>query len=209
MPLGFRPPVFAVWPGTFPLLVTSHQTQQAGKPAGSWICPTVSEGDRGHLSHPARVTCRTHWGNPIAGITLLQPLCTRCPGETPVPWPPPSHPKQSTGHSQPLQTIKCAQRKTEAQLAPLCHSPFLKPLASTFKLLLWSIPKARAVPSVSAVGLEFTSKRRFHHLINVSPWVDFHCTATTKCWQWNNLLRCKLLKTITSLLVLQETWKAS
>ena len=176
----------AVWPN---ILSPSHhlmcQTQPMGRLLGSWICPTVSEGDGGHPLCPACEMQGTHWGNPTVVPSHSLP---RRDAHATVP---PSCPKQGTACSQPLETITYTQKETEAQPVPLCHSPFLNPLASTFKILLWSIPKARAVLSMP-VWLALTTKHCFHSLINVSPWVGFHCTPTRKRWQRNNLLSFKL-----------------
>lgn len=124
LPLGLYAPIFAVWPSTFPLLIISHQTRQAGKPPGSWICPIVSERDGGHLICPACVTCRNtlrqphRWHDAAAAPLHSLPRRNACATA------PPCRPKQSTARSQPLQTIKYAPKKTGAQLAPLVILPF-------------------------------------------------------------------------------------
>lgn len=145
------PPYLQSGLAPFPFLSPRTRHSRQGNPRGAGSAPRCQRETRPpHPSCPCDMqnTLRQphRWHHAAAAPLHSLPRRNACAMA------PPSLLKQSTGHSQPLQTIKCAQRKTEAQLAPLCHSPFLKPLASTFRLLLWSIPKARAVPSVSAGG---------------------------------------------------------
>lgn len=138
LPLGLSLPVLAVWPSTLsPSHHLTRQTQQAWKPPGSWISPPVSERDRGHPICPASVKCREYTeGTQLLAhgstVAPLHPLPKRGTHATV----PPSCPKQGTARSQPLETIKHAQKKTEAQLVLLHHSPFLNPPSSKFKILL-------------------------------------------------------------------------
>lgn len=124
-------------PAPFPLLITSRARHSRwgnhqGGGSALWCQKETS-----HPFCPASVKCREYTkGTPLlVHDSTVVPLHSLPRRDAHATVPPPC-PKQGMACSQPLKTIKYAQKKPEAQLVPLHHSPFLNPLTSKVKILL-------------------------------------------------------------------------